>query len=109
MVGYVEAAGKEKETPECVWMTVGVSDGSNLYAVRYASDGDAPTLFHSRYVESVYKSHPDLPKKFDDSTRFVVSEPAGEVEDLWVEVPQSSCLRVGNGKLEIMPFRPASS
>jgi len=109
MVGFVEAAGKEQGVHESVWMTVGLSDGKNLYAVRYASDGEAPTLFHSRDVDSVYKAHPDLPRKFDTSTRFVVSEPSGVVEDLWIEVPQASCLHLRDGRVDVWPFRPVQN
>jgi predicted glutamine amidotransferase len=106
MAGFVEQAGRSKGLPESLWMTLGVSDGTRLYAVRYASDGAAPTLYYSRDLEGVYRVHPDLRGKFGLSTRFVVSEPAGQVEDLWLEVPQSSCIQVEAGEVGIAPFQP---
>ena len=55
MAGFVEQAGRSKGIPEALWMTLGVSDGTRLYAVRYASDGAAPTLYYSRDLEGVYR------------------------------------------------------
>lgn len=108
MAGFVENVGRSKGITEALWMTLGVSDGTSLYALRYASDGIAPTLYYSRDLEGVYRGHPDLRGKFGLSTRFVVSEPAGQVEDLWLEVPQSSCLLVQAGEIAITPFKPIS-
>lgn len=109
MAGFVENVGRSKGIHEALWMTLGVSDGTSFYAIRYASDGAAPTLYYSRDLDAVYKSHPDLRGRFSLSTRFVVSEPAGQVEDLWVEVPQSSCLRVQAGEIDVTPFKPTFS
>ncbi len=108
MAGFVEQAGRRKGIQETLWMTLGASDGKNLYAVRYASDGNAPTLYYSRSPEDVYRDHPDLRGRFSPKTRFVVSETAGQHEDCWVSVPQSSCLRVSAGDVEVTPFTPVS-
>jgi len=80
-------------------MTLGLSDGKQIYAVRYASDGHAPTLYHSRDAEGFYRDHPEVEGTLGPSTRFVVSEPGGKYQDLWIEVPQSSCLRICAGSL----------
>ena len=106
MAGFVEEKARSKGIEESLWMTLGVSDGNNIYAVRYASDGNAPTLYYSRDIESFRRDHPDLPGGLSPSSRFVVSEPGGKYGDLWIEVPQSSCLRVCHGKVEIIPFKP---
>lgn len=108
MAGCIEAAGRDKGIAETLWMTLGVTDGKCLYAVRYASDGNAPTLFHSRDMEEVFLAHPDLRGKLSPTTRIVVSEPTGRSENLWEPVPQSSCLCVLNGRIEVMPFGPAA-
>ncbi len=59
MVGFVERTGREHGVDESVWMTVGVSDGESIWAVRYASDGKAPTLYHSRDVEDLARLNPE--------------------------------------------------
>jgi len=106
MAGVVEAAAHAKGIDESIWMTLGVSDGRTLYAVRYASDGSAPTLFHSRDMEDVIRILPRLKEKLSPSTRVVVSEPMGNIPPLWVEVPQGSCVRVHGEEIAIEPFRP---
>ena len=87
-----------------LWMTVAVSDGTSIWAVRYASDGDAPTLYHSRDMEDVYHINPALLSRLGPSTRFVVSEPVGAFAEAWQAVPQNSALRVKNEEIEVQPF-----
>ena len=36
-------------------MTVGLSDGQSLWAVRYATKGDAPTLYLNKDLEDIKK------------------------------------------------------
>jgi glutamine amidotransferase len=87
-------------------MTLGVSDGKTLYAVRYASDGRAPTLLHSRDVAEVLRILPDVKGVLSPDARFIASEPSGRTHDIWVEVPQGSFVRVEDGKVAISPFTP---
>jgi len=106
MAGFVESVAKKCGVRETLWMTLGLTDGETLYAVRYASDGEAPTLYHTRDIEDVYKANPDLVGKFSADTRFIASEPAGKDRHHWVSVPQSSFLRVKGTEIEVTPFRP---
>jgi glutamine amidotransferase len=107
MAGFVERVAREHGVSETLWMTLGLCDGDTLHAVRYASDGKAPTLVYSRDVEDVYRSNPDLEGRFAPTTRFVASEPAGEARDVWVSAPQGSYMRIRKGEIEIRPFKPA--
>lgn len=107
MAGFVEETAKKKGIDEALWMTVGVSDGTSLYAARYASDGDAPTLFHSRDMEAVCHLNPLLRERFGANARVIVSEPIGVFPDIWQEVPQNSSLHVKDACFEINPFIPA--
>ena len=106
MAGFIEATAKDAGIDESLWMTLGVSDGRTLYAVRYASDGHAPTLFHSRDLDDAVRWNPNLAQKYSPDTRFVVSEPAGNSVNVWVEVPQGSCLVARAGEMDIRPFAP---
>ena len=87
-------------------MTVGVTDGTTLYAVRYASDGQAPTLYYSPDVQEVYKINPTITGRFGDAARVIVSEPVGVYPEMWTEAPQSSLLIVREGGIDIRPFKP---
>jgi glutamine amidotransferase len=77
MVGFIEQTGRSRGLTEAVWMTVAVSDGRSIYGVRYASDADAPTLYHSRDMQDLYELNPALQTRLGPSTRVVVSEPVG--------------------------------
>ncbi len=73
-------------------MTAALSDGQRLYAVRYATDEAAPTLYH-RWSER-------------RQGMAVVSEPLESDEGGWTEVPAASfCSFEGQG-VRVEPFLP---
>jgi glutamine amidotransferase len=106
MAGFVEETGRKRNIAESLWMTVGVTDGESLYAVRYASDGDAPTLYHNRDIEAVCHLNPDLRHRFGLDARAIVSEPIGVFPEVWQEVPQNSSVHVKASRFETRPFLP---
>jgi predicted glutamine amidotransferase len=106
MVGLVERIARAHGVSEAVWMTLGIADGKTLYAFRYASGGDAPTLYHSPNVDDVYRLNPGAEHVFGDRARAIVSEPVGAFPQIWTEVPQSSLLVTQGGDIDVRPFRP---
>ncbi len=106
MVEFVERTGKQFGVEESVWMTVGLSDGKTLWCFRYASDGQAPTLYYSPDVVDLVKVNPEIENRLTKDTRVVVSEPIGKFQELWEEVPQGSSVVIQKGKVEIKPFGP---
>jgi glutamine amidotransferase len=106
MAGFVEAAARKTGVKDPLWMTLGYTDGETLYAVRYATDGDAPTLFHSREMDDLYKINPALRRVFASDARAVVSEPLGNLAAAWTEIPQSTALVVRSSGVESRPFAP---
>jgi glutamine amidotransferase len=106
MAGFIEQTGQAHGIEQSLWMTVCVTDGKTLYAVRYASDGEAPTLYHSPEMEVVYKARPDLRELLGPTTRLIVSEPMGRDTDLFQLVPQNSSIEVVGERIQIRPFVP---
>ncbi len=106
MAGFVEATARRHGVDQPLWMTLGVSDGRSICAVRYASDNDAPTLYHSRDMEDLYKLNPALRGRFSTHARAVVSETIGQGAAAWVPIPQATAVIVNDGELETRPFRP---
>lgn len=106
MAGFVESAGTAQGVHESLWMTLALSDGQRLYAVRYATDGQAPTLYHSRGAEEVVALLPDLRGRLSPEARVIASEPTGRAREIWVEVPQASSVVVESGGITIRPFAP---
>ncbi|TRW98290.1 class II glutamine amidotransferase [Paracoccus sp. M683] len=90
--GRLADLAMRRGTAPYVRLTAAFSDGQRLYAIRYASDEQAPTLYH-RWSAS-------------RGGRAVVSEPLETDEDDWQEVPQGSfCIFEGEG-VQISPFCP---
>ena len=90
-------------------MTVATTDGSSIWGFRYSSEGRSRSLFYSTAVTALRKRHPDLAilAQVSDEARLVVSEPLGDLEDAWNEVPESSWGVVRpNGDDELHPFQP---
>ncbi|HRI79739.1 MAG TPA: class II glutamine amidotransferase [Cyclobacteriaceae bacterium] len=106
MVGFVEKVGKKYNVPESMWMTIGLSDGKTLWGFRYASDGQAPTLYHSHDVDELIRINPALKEQISKTARIIVSEPIGKFSAMWAEIPQSSYVVVREDKIETHPFKP---
>jgi predicted glutamine amidotransferase len=89
-------------------MTLGISDGERLYAVRYASASEANSLYVSNDARDVQLLHPDNERvqSFSEEDRAIVSEPLEELPGLWREVPASSAIVVQPGADEELAFTP---
>lgn len=107
MAGFIEQAGRASGVEEALWMTVAVSDGRNIWSVRYASDGHAPTLYHSKDIDEVYAINPDLRRVVGRSSRLIVSEPVGAFSEMWVAVPENSSICTRGESVDIQPFIPS--
>jgi predicted glutamine amidotransferase len=107
-VGFVEATGREHGVEHPVQMSVGMSDGERLWAVRYSSERQSRTLFVSERAETLRQLHPHNPRlqRFTDEDRVVVSEPPGDLPGAWLPVPESTALIIQAGADEQRPFQP---
>ncbi len=106
MAGLVEGLATRRGIETSLWMTVCVSDGQALWAVRYASDGKAPTLYHSKDAENAAVVNPEIAGALGPNARVIVSEPIGRFREVWAEVAQQSSVYASDGTLELRPFAP---
>ena len=108
-VGLVEATGRAHGLSGLVQGTFGVTDGSTLWAVRYASEGTARTLYASNDIGALQRLYPEnaMLHRLSHEDRVIVSEPIIDLPGAWEEVPQSSAatVRYGGG-MELRPFHP---
>lgn len=90
-----EALSRARGTMPHMRLTAAFSDGQRLYAVRYASDDQAPSLYH----------------RWSDTRRgrAVVSEPLEANEADWIEVPPNSFCVFEGKSVEIRPFQPVAA
>jgi len=108
-VGLIEAVAREHGVGAPVQGTFGVSDGECLWAVRYATEGPARSLFASTEAETLKRLHPDNPRlqRFREGDRVIVSEPFADLPGAWQEIPEATavCVRHG-GEMEERQFEP---
>lgn len=107
-VGLIEEIGRRHGVDFPIQMTVATTDGETTWAFRYSSEGRSRSLFHSTDVAVMRQQYPDNPvlHELSDDTRLVVSEPLGSLRGAWREVPESTCVVVRAGHVELLPFVP---
>lgn len=108
MAGFVEQVGARHDIKEPLQMTLGVSDGECLYAVRYASGPVVNTLFVSESVDAMRALYPKAERlhHLRSDARAIVSEPLSKLPGAWREIPISTALIVQPGRVDVRPFHP---
>jgi predicted glutamine amidotransferase len=93
-IGAIEDAAAAAGVTEPFKLTACLSDGRRIFAIRYASAGEAPTMF-------CCDSQGDL---------IVVSEPLDTEQNAWQEVPNNHLLVAEEGgRKAILPFAGAAA
>ena len=105
MAGFIEHAAREREIQDALQMTLGISDGESLFAVRYSTAGDSRSLFHSASRDATMEIAPEA-GRFSRNARAIVSEPLTNLEAEWVPVPESSFVTITRGEITCEPFAP---
>lgn len=106
--GFIERVCRHQGIENPVRMTVATSNGGNIWAFRYSSDGRPPSLFFSTSVQTLRVHYPDrsIVQKLSDESRLVVSEPIGDLPGAWQEMPEASCGVIQPGQDELRAFTP---
>jgi glutamine amidotransferase len=105
MTGFVEDLGRQHGVEHPVQMTLGLSDGKRLFAVRYSTEHQSRTLYHSRRLAALKELYPEL-DGFSNDSYAIVSEPLSGMSELWERVPESSAVIVDSDGLNVLPFTP---
>ena len=89
-------------------MTIATTDGGSVYAFRYSSEGASRSLYFSTRMDDLKALYPESEELagLSDETRVVVSEPLGDLEGAWNEVPESHVGIIQPGADELRPFAP---
>jgi predicted glutamine amidotransferase len=105
MAGLVEHVARSHDVNNALQMTLGISDGESLYAVRYSTEGNSRTLFHSSSRDATMDIAPDA-DRFSRHARAIVSEPLSNLEAEWTLVPESTFLKITKGDVTCERFSP---
>ena len=108
-VGLIEDTARRHGVPDAVQATFGISDGTSLWAVRYATTGTPRSLFASSDVDTIRRLYPDDARvqRLSPDDRMIVSEPFSDLPGVWQEIAPSSVVTVRRGgTLEHAPFHP---
>ena len=89
-IGFVEGLSLHLTGSVLVRFTAAFSDGKSLYAIRYATDRKAPTL----YASPVGLGY------------CLVSEPLNDDVDAWREIPDGSAVMIDDTGVHVTPFQP---
>jgi len=109
MAGFVEATARRHGIAHPLGMTVCASDGEQLVAVRYASEGQSPrSLYHSTSFKHLHALYPDDPRiaAVGDDAYLIVSEPLVDLPLAWAQVPESTAIVVRGTQIDYLPFAP---
>ena len=108
MVGLVEDRGHRHGVEYPLQMTIATTEGENLWAFRYSSEGRSRSLYYSTDLRTLRELYPERPRlhEVSDETRIIVSEPVLDLAGAWNEVPESSYGLVCQGEDELHTFQP---
>lgn len=105
MVGFIEQTGWNAGIEHPMQMTIGLTNGHHLYAVRYSSDRASRTLYHSRSIRALRQISPMF-ERFSEDAIVVVSEPLNDTVEYWEEIPESTVVTVDGLQVETRTFTP---
>lgn len=106
MVGFVEHHQRAAGIDRPFRLTCSLSDGRALYAVRYATDGKAKTLYYNTSRLGLDEVA-DCAGGNPEHGVVLLSEPIDDL-DHWRAVPESSFVTVRDGEVSIELFTPVT-
>lgn len=108
MAGLIEDVGHRHGVEYPLNMTVCATDGQQIIAVRYSSETDSRSLFHSTSFRHLRELYPDASRIADagDEAVLVLSEPLLDLPHAWAEIPEGSVVLARGGTIEHHRFVP---
>ncbi|MGF6757046.1 class II glutamine amidotransferase [Paraburkholderia sp. GAS42] len=107
MAAVVEEAGRRHGVEHPLNMTVCATDGEQIVAVRYSSERQSRSLFHStsfRHLRELYPEDARIKAAGDDAF-LVLSEPLVDLPGAWEEIPESMAVITKGPNVEQVSFR----
>jgi glutamine amidotransferase len=104
-MGHVECARKAAGIEKPIYFSACTTDGKRFWSVRYSSNNQSRTQYHSRHIHALREIHGTY-ETLPDGAVIVLSEPLDEMTEHWEAVPESSTVFVEDGRVTVSPFTP---
>ncbi len=105
MAGFIEESATRHGIEDGLQMTLGIADGTSLYAVRYSTEGKSRSLYYSASREATSELAPEA-GRLSRGARAIVSEPWSDLEEDWIPVPEATFLTITGRDVSLQPFAP---
>jgi predicted glutamine amidotransferase len=108
MVALVEETGRRHGVEHPLNMTVCATDGEQIVAVRYSSERQSRSLFHStsfHHLRELYPQNPHIKAAGEDAF-LVLSEPLVDLPGAWEEIPEGAAIVARGPSIEHYSFKP---
>ena len=105
MAGLIEETADRHGIQNALQMTLGISNGTSLYAVRYSTEASSRSLFYSATSHATA----DITARagrLSPGARAIVSEPWSDLEQDWIPVPEATFLTITGNRITAEPFAP---
>lgn len=99
MIARVEQAYQEHALPVQMTLSCAMSDGNNLYTIRYANGVASNSQYY--FTEAYCMSSEEENIRIPTGGVVIVSEPLTQEDSSWNEMPDGSFATIRNGKTEI--------
>ncbi|TKC81470.1 class II glutamine amidotransferase [Trinickia terrae] len=108
MAAAIEEVGWRNGVRFPLNMTVCATDGDQIIAVRYSSERESRSLFHSTSFRHLHELYPndERIKAVGEDAYLVLSEPLVDLPGWWEEVPESTAIVVRGAAVYQRPFAP---
>ncbi|PXX39419.1 MULTISPECIES: class II glutamine amidotransferase [Burkholderia] len=108
MAGVVEETAARHRVADPLNMTVCATDGERIIAVRYSSERQSRSLFHSTSFKHLHELYPHDPRiaEVGGDAFMVVSEPLVDLRGAWEEVPEGMAIVAHGADVQQRPFGP---
>lgn len=104
-VSHVEQASNAANIESPFRFSACTTDGHRIWAVRYSSDNNLRTLYHSQHIRALRDIHGTYEPLPYDSV-IVLSEPLDEMTEHWEPLQEASLLEIDGGTATITAFTP---
>jgi glutamine amidotransferase len=111
MAAVIEETGRRHGIEQPLNMTICATDGEQIVAVRYSSERQSRSLFHSTSIRHLRELYPEdaRMKTIGDDAYLVLSEPLIELPGAWEEIPEGTAIVARGAMIEQYPFNPGPS